>query len=69
MENAGLRRRRFHDLRPSCASLLIAQGVGSREVVETLGHSTIVMTSNRYAHIFREAQRETAKKMGQILTG
>jgi len=37
--------------------------------METLGHSNIVMTLNRYAHIFQEAQRETAKKMGEILTG
>ena len=69
LETAGLRRQRFHDLRHSCASLMIAQGVQSREVMETLGHSTIVMTLNCYAHIFQEAQRETAKKMGQILTG
>ena len=69
LENAGLRRQRFHDLRHACASLMIAQGVQSREVLETLGHSTIVMTLNRYAHIFQEAQRETAKKMGQILSG
>jgi|GEM_PF-3282706 integrase len=51
------------------ASLMIAQGVQSREVMEQLGHSTIVMTLNRYAHIFQESQRETAKKMGEILTG
>jgi integrase len=69
LEDAGLRRQRFHDLRHSCASLMIAQGVNSREVMEILGHSTIVMTLNRYAHIFQEAQRETANKMGQILTG
>lgn len=69
LEGAGLRRQRFHDLRHSCASLMIAQGVQSREVMETLGHSTIVMTLNRYAHIFQEAQRDTAKKMGEILTG
>jgi len=69
LENADLRRQRFHDLRHSCASLMIAQGVQSREVMEQLGHSTIVMTLNRYAHIFKEAQTETAKKMGQILTG
>ena len=69
LENAGLRRQRFHDLRHSCASLLIAQGAGSREVMEQLGHSTIVMTLNRYAHIFQEVQRESARKMGESLTG
>jgi len=69
LESAGLRRQRFHDLRHACASLMISQGVPSREVMETLGHSTIAMTLNRYAHIFQEAQRETADKMGKMLTG
>ena len=69
LESVGLRRQRFHDLRHACASLMISQGVPSREVMETLGHSTIAMTLNRYAHIFQEAQRETADKMGKMLTG
>ena len=46
LESAGLRRQRFHDLRHACASLMISQGVPSREVMETLGHSTIAMTLN-----------------------
>ena len=69
LERAGLRKQRFHDLRHACASLMISQGVNSREVMETLGHSTIAMTLNRYAHIFQEAQKETADKMGKVLTG
>jgi len=69
LKNSGLRRQRFHDLRHSCASLLIAQGATSREVMEQLGHSTIVMTLNRYAHIFQEAKREMANKMGEVLAG
>lgn len=69
LESVGLRRQRFHDLRHACASLMISQGVPSREVMETLGHSTIAMTLNRYAHIFQEAQRETADKMDKVLTG
>ena len=68
LESVGLRRQRFHDLRHACASLMISQGVPSREVMETLGHSTIAMTLNRYAHIFQEAQREPADKMDEVLT-
>ncbi|MGE0519106.1 MAG: tyrosine-type recombinase/integrase [Candidatus Binatia bacterium] len=36
---AGLRARRFHDLRDACASPLLAQGVHPRGVMEVLGHS------------------------------
>lgn len=46
LERAGIRRIRFHDLRHSCASILGAQGVSPREIVELLGHSTITLTMN-----------------------
>lgn len=69
LEDPGLRRQRFHDLRHACASLLISQGVQPRDVMEILGHSTIAMTMNRYAHVIQQTQREAAGKMGRILSG
>jgi integrase len=54
---------RFHDLRHSCASLLVAQGVHPRLVMEILGHSTIILTMNTYAHIMSEAQRQALSVM------
>src|SRR6266545_6727274 len=51
LAKAGLRRQRFHDLRHSCASLLLAQGVHPRVVMETLGHSQIALTMNTYSHV------------------
>jgi integrase len=54
---------RFHDLRHSAASLLIAQGVPLRTVIEVLGHSTITLTANTYAHLFSEAKRDAASAM------
>ena len=54
---------RFHDLRHSAASLLIAQGVPLRTVMEVLGHSTITLTANTYAHLFSEAKRDAASAM------
>ena len=41
LEQVGLPRQRFHDLRHTCASLLLAQNVQARDVMEVLGHSQI----------------------------
>jgi integrase len=64
----GLRRQRFHDLRHACASLLLAQGVHPRVVMETLGHSQIGLTMNTYSHVIPALQREAAMKMDALLT-
>jgi integrase len=50
-ERPGLR---FHDLRHTCASLLIAQGAHPKAIQRHLGHSTVVVTLDRYGHIFPE---------------
>jgi integrase len=42
---------RFHDLRHTCAALLIAQGAHPKEIQERLGHSTIRLTFDRYGHL------------------
>jgi integrase len=55
---AGLRRIRLHDLRHTCASLLLAQGHSPRVVMEILGHSSMDVTMNIYGHVELEAQRE-----------
>lgn len=68
LERAGLRRLRFHDMRHACASLLIAQGVHPRVVMETLGHSQIGITMNLYSHVLPEAQRQAASQMDAVLT-
>lgn len=43
---------RFHDLRHTCASLLIAQGAHPKEIQARLGHSSITTTLDRYGHLF-----------------
>ena len=65
----GLPRLRFHDLRHSCASALIAAGVPMKTVSAMLGHSTISLTLNTYAHPLPEMQREAAEAMTRILRG
>ncbi len=66
---ARLKHQRFHDLRHCCASLLLAQGVPPRVVMEILGHSDIRLTMNTYAHVMPVLQREAADLMEAFLTG
>lgn len=59
---------RFHDLRHTAATLLLAQGVDPRTIMATLGHSTIHLTMNTYAHVLPALQADAAVKMNAILT-
>lgn len=67
LKRAGLGDSRFHDLRHSCASLLLAQGVPARVVMETLGHSSIQMTLNTYSHVMPVLTRQAADSMDTAL--
>lgn len=58
---------RFHELRHSCASLLIAQGYGLKDVQEWLGHSDIKMTANIYGHLDTKRKQGIAANMQQLL--
>jgi integrase len=62
-----LPRQRFHDLRHACASLMLAQGVAPRVVMETLGHSQISLTMNTYSHVAPSLGRDAAERMDSIL--
>ncbi|MCY4506501.1 MAG: site-specific integrase [Acidobacteria bacterium] len=59
---------RYHDLRHTAATLLLAQGVDPRTIMETLGHSQIGLTLNTYAHVMPALQRAAAAKMDAVLT-
>jgi integrase len=54
---------RFHDLRHTCAALLIAAGRHVEEVKDYLGHSSIRVTSDRYGHIFPKARADLASAL------
>jgi integrase len=60
---------RFHDLRHTAATLLLAQGVDPRTIMETLGHSQISLTLNTYSHVLPALQEAAASKMDAILQG
>ena len=57
---AGLR---FHDLRHTCASLLIAEGAHPKLIQARLGHSSIAITLDRYGHLFPSVEQALAEKL------
>jgi integrase len=67
LARAGLPQRRFHDLRHSCATLLLVQGVSPRVVMDVLGHSQIALTMNTYSHVIPELRRQAADRMDDLL--
>ena len=69
LKRSGLGRRRFHDLRHTCATLLLARDVGPRVVMEILDHSQISLTMNTYTHVVPRLQREAASRMDLLLNG
>lgn len=65
LEQKGLRRIRFHDLRHSCASLLLANDVPMKQIQEWLGHSDFSTTANIYAHLDFSSKLSSADAMQQ----
>ena len=57
----------MHDLRHAAATLLLAQGVDVRTIMEVLGHSQISLTLNTYAHVMPALQADAAAKMDAAL--
>jgi integrase len=67
LERAGVAHRRLYDCRHTAASLLLAQGVSPRVVMETLGHSSFALTMDTYAHVYSTALRDAAAAMDRVL--
>ena len=63
LENNGLRSIRFHDLRHSCASMMLANGVAMKQIQEWLGHSDFSTTANIYAHLDYNSKLSSAEAM------
>ena len=51
LKQAGLPEIRFHDLRHTCATLLLSRGVHPKIVQELLGHATVAITLDTYSHV------------------
>lgn len=68
LKNNNLREIRFHDLRHSCASLLLARGVHMKEIQEWLGHSSFKTTADIYAHIDVSAKQNSVNILSNVFT-
>ncbi|MBM4393156.1 MAG: tyrosine-type recombinase/integrase, partial [Deltaproteobacteria bacterium] len=69
LAKAQLPRLRFHDLRHTAATLLLAAGTHPRVVAERLGHSTPAITLSVYSHVTPTMQREAAATLDAVLRG
>lgn len=63
LKAAGIEGIRFHDLRHTYASLMLAQGENVKYVQTQLGHSTPTITLNVYAHLLKETNQEAACRL------
>ncbi len=68
LKDAGLPKVRFHDLRHTCASLLLSLGVPAKLVQETLGHSTYQLTMDTYSHMIPALRNEVADRMDEVFS-
>jgi integrase len=67
LKRAGLSHMRFHDLRHTCATLLLSRGVHPKFVQELLGHATIAVTLDTYSHVMPSMGDATARAMEDAL--
>jgi integrase len=67
LAGAGLPDIRFHDLRHTHATLLLALGENPRVAQERLGHSQISLTLQTYSHVLPDLQRQAAEKIDRML--
>jgi integrase len=58
---------RFHDLRQTCATLLLREGVNAKVVSEMLGHASITITLNTYSHVLPDMQDSAVDAMDAAL--
>jgi integrase len=68
LERAGLARIRFHDLRHTCATLLLLRNVNPKIVQEMLGHANISETMDTYSHVLPSMQESAVSAMESALS-
>jgi integrase len=68
LRRAGLPDIRFHDLRHTCASLLLTRGTHPKLVQELLGHATVSITLDTYSHVLPGMDGDVAAGMEDLLS-
>jgi integrase len=68
LKRAGLPQIRFHDLRHTCATLLLTKNVNPKIVSEMMGHASIAITLDTYFHVLPNMQDSAAKAMEDALS-
>ena len=68
LKRTGLPQIRFHDLRHTCATILLSQNVNPKVVSEMLGHASIAITLDTYSHVLPNMQESAAAAMEDALT-
>ena len=68
LRRAGLPDIRFHDLRHTCATLMLAVGTNPKVVQETLVHTNASVTLDTYSHLLPNMQDEVAWKINELLS-
>ncbi len=68
LKRAELPEIRFHDLRHTCATLLLGKNINPKIVSEMLGHSTIAITLDTYSHVLPNMRDHAAKAMEEALS-
>lgn len=69
IRESGVPRIKFHGLRHTCATLLLNAGEPVHNVSKRLGHKSVMMTMEIYAHLLADAGKQMAARMGAILHG
>jgi integrase len=67
LKRAGIPEMRFHDLRHSCSTFLLLQGIHPKVVSEMLGHSSVSITLDVYTHVTATVQRQAAATLDRLL--
>jgi integrase len=69
IRRAGLDGLTFHDLRHTCASLMIAAGANPLEVSTQLGHKDARLVLQRYGHLYPGASERAAQRLDAVTSG